>query len=156
VPPPFPGGDLAGVVKLDGLDDTKHILKLARRKKPAVVVGGGITALELAEGLCARGMQVHYFLRGDRYWADVLDETESRIVMDRLGTEGVVLHTNTQVKQAVGRNGQVTAVETQAGEMVPCDVLAVAIGVKPRVDLAKQAGLTVDKGIVVDAYLQTS
>src|SRR5262249_3404313 len=82
VPPPFPGGDLAGVVKLDGLDDTRHILKLVRRGKPAVVVGGGITALELAEGLNARGMKVHYFLRGDRYWADVLDEAESHIVME--------------------------------------------------------------------------
>ena len=156
VPPTFPGGDLAGVVKLDGLDDTRGILRLARRGKPAVVVGGGITALELAEGLNARGMRVHYFLRGDRYWADVLDETESQIVMDRLRHEGVRLHLNTQVKQAVGAGGKVAAVETQAGETVPCRVLAVAIGVRPRVDLARQAGLTVDKGILVNSFLQTS
>jgi NAD(P)H-nitrite reductase large subunit len=156
VPPPFPGGDLAGVVKLDGLDDCRQILKLARRGRPAVVVGGGITALELAEGLCARRMRVHYFLRGNRYWGDVLDEDESRIVMDRLRHDGVVLHLNTQVKQAVGKKGRVIAVETQAGETVPCEVLAVAIGVRPRVDLARQAGLTVDKGIVVNEFLETS
>lgn len=156
VPPTFPGGDLAGVVKLDGLDDTRHILKLARRGKPAVVVGGGITALELAEGLCARRMRVHYFLRGDRYWGDVLDEAESLIVMDRLRHEGIVIHTNTQIKQAHGRNGQLTGVETEAGEQVPCQVLAVAIGVRPRVDLARSAGLKVDKGIVVDEFLQAS
>jgi NAD(P)H-nitrite reductase large subunit len=156
VPPSFPGGDLAGVVKLDGLDDTRHILKLARRGKPAVVVGGGITALELAEGLAARRMCVHYFLRGDRYWGDVLDDAESRIVMDRLRHDGVVIHTNTQVKQALGANGKLTAVETQAGEQVPCQVLAVAIGVRPRVELARAAGLTVDKGILVDRHLQTS
>src|SRR5207302_3019443 len=116
VPPSFHGGDLAGVVKLDGLDDTRHILKLARRGKPAVVVGGGITALELAEGLNAQGMKVHYFLRGTRYWADVLDEAESHIVMERLRHEGIVLHTKTQVKQAIGKTGQLTAVETEAGE----------------------------------------
>lgn len=155
-PPSFAGGDLAGVVKLDGLDDTRHILKLARRGKPAVVVGGGITALELAEGLNARRMKVHYFLRGDRYWADVLDEDESRIIMERLRHEGITIHTNTQIKQAYGSGGQLTGVETEAGEKIPCQVLAVAIGVRPRVDLAKTAGLTVDKGIVVNPYLQTS
>jgi NAD(P)H-nitrite reductase large subunit len=156
VPPAFPGGELAGVVKLDGLDDCRHIISLARRGKPAVVVGGGITALELAEGLCARGMRVHYFLRGPRYWADVLDETESRIVMERLRHEGVTIHTQTQVKQALGAKGRLTGVETQAGQHYPCQVLAVAIGVRPRADLARKAGLKVNKGVVVDEFLQTS
>jgi NAD(P)H-nitrite reductase large subunit len=156
VPPPFPGGDLAGVVKLDGLDDARRILKLAGKGRPAVVVGGGITALELAEGLAARGMQVHYFLRGKRYWADVLDETESHIVQKRLQQEGITLHMQTQVKQAHGNRGRLTAVETQAGKHFPCNVLAVAIGVRPRVDLARQAGLKIDRGIVVNQLLQTS
>lgn len=154
--PPFPGADLAGVVKLDSLDDTRQILKLAGRRRTAVVVGGGITALELAEGLNARRTTVHYFLRGDRYWADVLDETESHIVMQRLKDEGVILHANTQVKQALGVKGQVTGVETQAGEVIPCHMLAVAIGVRPRTELAAQAGLKVDRGVVVNEFLQTS
>ncbi|HZZ80016.1 MAG TPA: FAD-dependent oxidoreductase [Gemmataceae bacterium] len=155
-PPTFPGRDLAGVVKLDGLDDTRRILALAKRGKPAVVVGGGITALELAEGLCARGMKVHYFLRGERYWADVLDETESKIIMDRLKHDGIVIHTKTQVKQALGKAGQLAALETEAGETVPCTMLAVAIGVRPRVELARQAGLSVDKGIMVNPRMQTT
>jgi NAD(P)H-nitrite reductase large subunit len=131
VPPPFPGGALAGVVKLDSLEDARHILKLAGRGRAAVVVRGGITALELVEGLRARRMHVHYFLRSDRYWSDVLDEAESRLILDRLRHEGVEIHLNTQVKQAVGERGRLTAVETQAGERVPCQVLAVAIGVRP-------------------------
>ncbi|MFN4258826.1 MAG: NAD(P)/FAD-dependent oxidoreductase [Gemmataceae bacterium] len=156
VPPPFPGGDLAGVVKLDGLDDTRHILKLTKRARTAVVIGGGITALELVEGLSARGLRVHYFLRGVRYWSDVLDEIESRIIMERLRAEGVVIHTQTQVQQAIGQGGKVVGVATQNGEYIPCQILAVAIGVRPRVDLARQAGLTIGKGIVVDSYLRTS
>jgi NADPH-dependent 2,4-dienoyl-CoA reductase/sulfur reductase-like enzyme len=156
VPPQFPGGDLVGVVKLDSLDDARQILKLAGRRRMAVVVGGGITALELVEGLHARRMTVHYFMRSARYWSDVLDETESHIVLERLKHEGVILHTNTQVKQAIGSGGKLSAVQTEAGETIPCHVLAVAIGVRPRIDLAKKAGLPVDRGVLVNAYLQTS
>lgn len=156
VRPTFPGTDLAGVVKLDSLDDARHILKLAGRGKTAVVVGGGITALELAEGLHARRMHVHYFMRSPRYWADVLDETESNIITERLRHEGVIIHPQTQVKQALGKRGQLTGVETQTGEKVPCQILAAAIGVRPRAELARAAGLAVDRGILVNAFLQTS
>jgi len=156
VPPTFPGGDLDGVVKLDGLDDTRSVIAHAKRAKDAVVVGGGITALELAEGLHARGVKVHYFLRGERYWSDVLDEFESGIVMKRLIHEGIDLRTKTQVKEAKGRKGKLTTVETQSGESVPAQILAVAIGVRPRIDLAIASGLPVNKGILVNEYLMTS
>ncbi len=156
VAPSFLGGDLSGVVTLDGLDDTRRIIALAKRTKSAVVIGGGITALELVEGLTARRVQVHYFLRGQRYWSDVLDEIESDIVLSRLRHEGVKIHLNTQIDRAQGADGKLVAVETQAGARIACQMLAVAIGVRPRVDLARQAGLRVDRGVVVDPYLQTS
>ena len=72
----IPGADQEGVVKLDHMEDARRILKLARRGKTAVVVGGGITALELVEGLHSRGVKIHYLLRGKRYWSGVLDEQE--------------------------------------------------------------------------------
>lgn len=156
VPPSFSGGDLAGVVKLDSLNDARSILKLAGRGKTAVVVGGGITALEIVEGLLARRVRVHYFMRGDRYWADVLDEVESHIVLNRLKEEGAKIHSNTQVKEAFGLRGRLTGVETLDGGAVRCDLLAVAIGVKPRIELAVQAGLNVDRGVIVNPYMQTS
>jgi nitrite reductase (NADH) large subunit len=154
--PPFITEDLIGLVKLDSLDDTRLMLKQARRGKTAVVVGGGITALELAEGLAARRMQTHYFLRGDRYWSDVLDDAESKIILDRLRHEGVILHLNTQVKQLKSSAGKLTGVETETGEVIPCHMLAYAIGVRPRIDLAKNAGMKVDKGILVNEFLHTS
>ena len=151
-----PGVDLEGVVKLDCLDDARRILKLARRARAAVVVGGGITALELVEGLRARGVRTHYFLRRERYWSNVLDETESRIVEHRLVEEGIKIHYHTELAEILGKRGRVAGVLTADGEQVKCGLVAVAIGIRPRKELAEAAGLEVDRGILVDEYLRTS
>jgi len=151
-----PGADLAGVVKLDNLEDARYIIKLARKSRSAVVVGGGITALELVEGLRARKIRTHYFLRGERYWSNVLDETESRIVEHRLKEEGVQIYYHTELGEILGRNGRVAAVRTKAGRLVSCDMVAIAIGIRPRTALAKEAGLQVERGIIVTEHMQSS
>jgi NAD(P)H-nitrite reductase large subunit len=156
VPAEVPGAQLAGVVKLDTLADARRILKLARRGQRAVVVGGGITALELVEGLAARGMEVHYFLRGTRYWSSVLDEPESRLVEGRLRHEGVYLHYNTELAEIVGPRGKVSAVRTAQGTLVKCTLAAVAIGVQPRRALGAAAGLSAKRGLLTNPSMQTS
>lgn len=156
VPLTTPGAELDGVLKLDHLEDAKRILKHARRGKTAVVVGGGITALELAEGLVSRGVKVHYLLRGDRYWSNVLDEHESRIVEDRLQAEGVKLHFHSEIVEVIGKKNRVSGVRLADGKTLKCDMVAYAIGIRPRSGLAKQAGLEVERGILVNEYLQTN
>lgn len=151
-----PGTDLEGVVKLDHMQDAQHILKLARRGKKAVVVGGGITALELVEGLLLHGVKVHYLLRGNRYWSNVLDEQESGIIENLLKEEGVQLHYHTQLVEILGKRGKVHDVRTHNGNTIRCDILAYAIGIHPRVGLARDAGLAIDRGILANEYLQTS
>ncbi len=155
VPLTVPGANLQGVVKLDHLNDAHSITKLAKRGRTAIVVGGGITALELTEGLLARGMNVHYLLRGDRYWSNVLDEGESRIVEARLQAEGVTLHYRSDIAEIVGKS-KVSGVRLKDGRSLKCDLLAYAIGVSPRMELARAAGLDVERGILVNEYLQTN
>lgn len=152
----IPGCELEGVVKLDNLVDARHILKLARKTRAAVVIGGGITALELVEGLMARRVKTHYLLRGERYWSNVLDETESRIVEHRLIEEGVQLHYHTEVAQILGKGNRVTGVRTVDGRQIACNLVAVAIGIVPRIELAKRSGIQVERGVIVNEYLQTS
>ena len=151
-----PGSNLDGVLKIDHLEDAKQILKHARRARIAVVVGGGITALELVEGLVSRGVKVHYMLRGDRYWGNVLDEQESRIVERRLQEEGVKLHFHSEITEIMGKSNRVSGVLLKDGKSIKCNLVAYAIGIRPRVELAKQAGLDVDRGILVNEYLQTN
>jgi len=150
------GIDLEGVVKLDNIDDAHRILKFARKRRSAVIVGGGITALELVEGFRARGLTVHYFLRGDRYWSNVLDETESHIVEQRLIEEGIQIHYQTELGEIIGNRGQVAAVMTTDGKKINCDVVGIAIGIQPRKAIAEAAGLKIGRGISVDEYLATS
>ena len=151
-----PGADLDGVVSLDDLEDARRIIRLSRSAKAAVVVGGGITALEIVEGLCARRMKVHYFMRKDRYWSNVLSESESRIVEKGLQARGVEIHHFTELAEIIGGRGRVAAVRTEKGERIPCDMLAVAVGVLPQKELAEAAGLKCARGIVVDEHLHSS
>lgn len=152
----IPGSDAVGVVKLDNIQDARQIIKHARKSKTATVVGGGITALELVEGINSRKVKVNYFLRGDRYWSNVLDKTESKIIEQRLQHEGINIHYNTEIAEIKTNRGQVVGVQTLDGRHIKCDLLAVAIGIRPRIELAKKSGITTGRGILVNEYLQTN
>jgi NAD(P)H-nitrite reductase large subunit len=157
--PQLPGIELEGVVKLDNMVDAEQILKIARKARSAVVIGGGITALEIVEGLATQDIEVHYFLRGERYWSSVLDEVESKIVENILLHDGIKIHYFTELEEILEKKGKVSGViakQNQNRIQIDCQMVAFAIGIKPRVDLALQAGLKTQRGVLVDASLHTS
>jgi NAD(P)H-nitrite reductase large subunit len=86
----------------------------------------------------------------------VLDEQESRIVEHRLQEDGVRLHFHAEVAEILGKHNQVRGVRLVDGKTLSCDLVAYAIGVRPRLELAKQAGLEVERGILVNEYMQTN
>lgn len=152
----IPGIQAHGVFKMDNLTDARHIIRMARKARNAVVVGGGITALEIVEGLIAQRVKTHYLMRGERYWSNVLDETESRLVEARLKKHGVKIHYHTEIAEVLTQRGRVKGVRASNGREIACNLLGIAIGVRPRTELARTAGLHVDRGVLVDAHMQTS
>lgn len=155
-PPPFPGGQLEGVVTLDTLDNAKKIVAYGRKSKSAVVVGGGITAMELAEGLHHQGVKTHFLQRGTRLWPRLFDERESSIVEQQIKQEGIHLHYNEEIAEAVGKNGRLTAVKLQSGKEISCQMIGVAIGVKPNMELVKNLPIEQNQGILVNRYMQSN
>jgi len=156
IPIDVPGGELDGVTKLDDLADARDLVARSRKAKTAVVLGGGITALEIVEGLREHKVDVHYFIRKDRYWSNVLSPEESRIVEKGLAARGVHLHYFTQAARIAGKAGRVAAVETTDGTSIPCEMVAVAVGVLPRKRLAVEAGIACGRGLLVDEFLRSS
>jgi NADPH-dependent 2,4-dienoyl-CoA reductase/sulfur reductase-like enzyme len=156
IPPDFPGAALAGVLQLDTLADARRILSLSRRARSAVVVGDGPLAAGLAEALTARRVRVRWLLPGDRFWPEVLDPFESGLLEDALERQDIELVRRTRAARALGRGGRVTAIETDSGATLPGELVVVAAGVRPRLELARSAGLAVDRGVLVDQRLETS
>jgi NAD(P)H-nitrite reductase large subunit len=156
MPLDVPGGNLPGVVKLDDLEDTRHILSLVNHTKTAVVVGGGVLAIELVEGLVAQGIKVHYLLRGDWYWSNIFTESEAHQIEHHLKHHGVSLYHRTEIKEILGRKGKVTGVRTTTGEVIHCQMVAIGIGVRACKELAQVAEIKTDRGILANEYLETS
>ena len=157
VPAPFPGGTLDGVVYLDKLENVQEILRRVKRgARAAVVVGGGITAMELAEGLAHQGLETHYLLRKKAIWSALLTEHESQIVERHARALGIYIHYNEEIAEIISANRSVAGVRTTGGQQIACQMVGAAIGVRPNVMLAKQAAIKVDRGIVVNEFLESS
>jgi NAD(P)H-nitrite reductase large subunit len=156
IAPDFPGATLDGVVQLDSLADANDMIRRAKDARSAVVVGGGSTALELVDGLHARGLTTHYLMRGDRYWSKVFDPMESAIVESKLLERGIVMHRHTAVQEAIGSNGKLRSIRTTSGIEIECEILGVAVGIRPRLALALTGGITTDRGILTNEFLETN
>lgn len=125
--------------------------------KNAVIVGGGLIGIELAEMLHSRGIQVTILVREDRYWGNVLTKNEGNLLNKHITSKGIALRLNTTLKEIKANpKGRVASVETHSGEVIPCDFVGLSTGVIPNIDFLKTSGLELDSGILVDEFLQTS
>ncbi|MEO0938365.1 MAG: nitrite reductase large subunit NirB [Pseudomonadota bacterium] len=152
---PLPGHDLEGVIAYRDLEDTEAMMALGPDQK-CVVIGGGLLGLEAAAGMAARGVAVTVVHIMGHLMERQLDEAAGFLLRRALEDKGITVKCSANSKEILGENGRVRALLLDDGTELPCDLLVMAVGIRPNVALAQEAGLAVGKGIHVDDQMVTS
>ncbi|MBT0669494.1 NAD(P)/FAD-dependent oxidoreductase [Novosphingobium profundi] len=153
---PVPGKDLDGVVTFRDLDDVDRMLAAAGKGGSAVVIGGGLLGLEAAHGLTLRGMKVTVIHLMPTLMERQLDEAAGFLLRSELERRGQTILTGANTKEVLGKDGKVTGVLLEDGTEIPADIVVMAVGIRPATGLARDAGLEVERGILVDDHMVTS
>ncbi len=157
--PKMKGSDKDGVFTFltikDAIAVDEFIRKFIKDSFRAVVIGGGLIGISVTEALVKRGIGVTVVEMKDRILNTILDETASAIAEETLRRVGVMVVTNQTVVEVIGET-QVAGVILDNGEKIPCNLVVVAIGVLPRIELAISTEIKVNRGILVDRFMSTS
>lgn len=152
---PLPGADLPGVLMYRTLDEVRTMLRIARNGGKAIVIGGGLLGLEAAVGLSKRGMRVTVLHGVDRLMERQLDHAAAALLTRRLQAQGLAVELSASTVAIAGTT-HATGVVLQDGRTIEAELIVMAVGIRPEAELARQAGLLVERGIVVDGSMRTS
>jgi nitrite reductase (NADH) large subunit len=152
---PVPGHDLAGVLTYRDLDDVNAMLLAAQSRSRAVVIGGGLLGLEAAAGLKNQGMDVTVVHLMSTLMERQLDPTASNLLRREIEQRGIKVFTGAETKRIVGER-KVEAIELADGAIIPATLVVMAAGIRPSAQLARESGLRVNRGILVDDGMRTS
>lgn len=152
---PVPGSTKDGVVGFRDIADCDAMLEAAKQYRTAAVIGGGLLGLEAAKGLVNLGMDVTVVHLLEDLMERQLDRTASSMLQAELTRQGVKFAMGKQTAKLTGEE-RVTGLRFSDGSELPAEFVVMAVGIKPNVQLAKDSGITVNRGIVVDDYLRTS
>jgi len=153
--PPIAGADKQGVFVFRTLDDAKHLLALSGAGVKAVVIGGGLLGLEAARGLQLQGCDVTVVHLASHLMERQLDFTGGQFLKRKLESLGITVLCKASTTAITG-DAHAEGVELADGTKLPANLVVVAAGIKPNSGLAKLAGLDVNRGILVNEYLETS
>jgi nitrite reductase (NADH) large subunit len=151
---PFPGKDLPGVIGFRDVADVDAMLEASAHYRHAVVIGGGLLGLEAANGLRKRGMDVTVVHILDSLMERQLDKPASALLKQALEQSGLRFMMEAQTEAILGED-RVRAVRFRDGTEIPADLVVMAVGIRPNIELAKSAGLHCERGIVVNDTMQT-
>ncbi len=155
------GLDSKGVVGMVTKQDLEQIEKYAPNNKEcrsAVLVGGGLIGVELAEMLRTRNIDVTFLIREENFWDGILPEGEAAMISRHVKLHGVDLRNHTNLDKIVAdSDGKVRAVITkETGEEIACDMVGICTGVKPNISFLAESGIETDRGILVNRKLETN
>lgn len=151
------GEELTGVQGLYGMNDLRRMEARTRDVDRAVVVGGGLIGIEMAEMLHSRQISVTFLVRETSYFDVVLPREESRLLNEVIREAGIDLRLETELAAVHGDGeGGVAAIRTKRDEVIPCGFVGIAVGVEPNVEFLEGSGVETDRGVLVDDRLRTS
>ena len=157
----WPGQDLDGVMGMYHKQDLENLEKFAPNNKTckrAVIVGGGLIGIELAEMLRSRKIPVTFLVREASFWNGVLPAQESELINNHIKEHHIDLRLSTNLKEIkADENGKVKSIIIQeTGEEIFCDVVGLTAGVTPNIDFIKDSGIEIGRGVKVNRFLETN
>ncbi len=153
--PRMKGDNKRGVFTFTTLDDAKAVGRILDNAKKAVVIGGGLIGISVTEALVKRGLDVIVVEMKETILNTILDQQASLMAEEVIRQAGVEIITSHTVAEINGKE-TVEGVILDNGDIIPCDLLIVAIGVSPRSELALDAGMKINRGIAVDRHMATN
>lgn len=153
----WPGQDLNGVQGLYSYQDLELMEENTKDISHAVILGGGLIGVEMAEMLHSRGIHVTYLIRESHFWGNVLPDEEASLIDRHLFKHGIDLRQETELEEILDDgNGNAKGVKTKSGEVIECQFVGLTVGVHPNIQLVKETSIETDRGILVDEFLQTN
>lgn len=153
----IPGRDLDGVASLYSLQDLQYIESKSTNLRRAVIAGGGLIGVELAEMFYSRHIPVTFLVRESSYSNMVLPAEESGMVNREIRDHGIDLRLDSEIRELLGdETGRIKTVTTTGGEEIDCQLTCIAVGVHPNISWLSDSPIEINKGILVDEFLQTN
>ncbi len=153
----WPGEDLPGVQGLYSMQDLETMERNSAGARHAVIVGGGLIGIEVAEMLLTRNIAVTFLVREKTFWGSVLPSDESALVNDQIRQHGITLKLESSMEKVLpGPDGRAAEVVTSEGETINCQMVFLTAGVSPNINMVKVSGIECDKGVLVDEHFATS
>ncbi|MBC7525049.1 MAG: NAD(P)/FAD-dependent oxidoreductase [Flavobacterium sp.] len=153
----WPGQDSNGVTGLYSKQDLETLEEFAPNCKRAVIVGGGLIGIELAEMLHSRNIPVTLLVREKSFWGSVLPAAESEMINRHILEHKIDLRLETGLIEIQSdQNGNVKSIVTDKNDTIECQIVGLTAGVSPNIDFLKNSGIEVDKGVKVNRFLETN
>ncbi|WP_425439377.1 NAD(P)/FAD-dependent oxidoreductase [Poseidonocella sedimentorum] len=152
---PLPGHEVDGVIAYRDLEDTERMMAMGPGRR-VVVIGGGLLGLEAAAGMAARGAEVTVVHLMGHLMERQLDATAGGMLAESLRGRGITVLCGANSREIAGEAGKVRALLLDDGTELPCDLLVMAVGIRPNTALAAAAGIETGRGIIVDDHMRSS
>jgi nitrite reductase (NADH) large subunit len=153
--PPIKGSDKIGTFTLRSIKDALIIKDYTRKTKKSIVIGGGLLGLEFASSLRKLGQQVTVVEIFSRLLPRQLDQDAAKLLKDRISSQGINIFLDSKTAEIIGKQN-VSGILLDSGQKISGELVLISAGVRPNIKLASESGIKVNRGVLVDQYLQTS